>query len=279
VRRFLTIIFFVTLTLVCSDKSCLADSSVKAVRSGNQLYKQKKFDQALKKYNEALLEYPTSDVINFNAGAALYKKEDYQKAIESFTKALTTDNPELEARANYNIGNSKYRLGKLKENTDLAGAISLFRESLDYYKRAIELDEKDKDAKYNHELVERQLKAFLDKLKQQSSSANASKEEQKKGGGEEWEKEEQIEEKAVQRRGESEEKKQAAEAEETKKQEVEKEGAQEQEAIGAQPQEESKEMSREEAEILLEGYRQEEESKVGIKRERQGYYPEVLKDW
>jgi len=86
---------------------------------------------------------PDSDIVNFNIGATLYKKEDYQKATDAFTKALTSDNKKIEADALYNLGNCKYKLGKLKENTDLSATVGLLRESLDYYKRAVELDQKN----------------------------------------------------------------------------------------------------------------------------------------
>ena len=161
-------------------------SAKKNVKEAYRLYKQGKLDEALQKYNDASVALPDSDIVNFNMGTALYKKEDYQKAIDSFTKALTSDDKKIEADALYNLGNCKYKLGKLKENTDLSSTVALLRESLDYYKRAVELDQKNTDARFNHEFVERELKVLLDKLKQQQSSADKQKEleqqeEQKQG--------------------------------------------------------------------------------------------------
>ncbi|MFQ5866626.1 MAG: tetratricopeptide repeat protein [bacterium] len=250
--------------------SCLSvsysASAVKTVKRANRLYKDKKFDEALKDYNEAQAQLPDSDITNFNMGAALYKKGEYSKAIESFTKALTTEDSVLEAKTNYNIGNNKYKQGKLKQNTDLASAVDLYREALQYYKRAIELNEKDKDAKYNHEFVEKKLKILLDKLKKQEEKMKkGKKEEQGK------EKKSQLQTASSGRKKEEGKKEAKGEKGEQRKKQV---------AEAKAGQEQPKEMSEQEARMLLEGYRQEEESKGKIKqRVRKGYYPKVLEDW
>ncbi len=69
--------------------------TAKAVKEGNNLYHQGKYDEAIKKYNEAGDDSPDSDIVNFNLGAALYKKGRYQEAIFAFTRALNTENKEI----------------------------------------------------------------------------------------------------------------------------------------------------------------------------------------
>ena len=250
----------VTVYLSLFTCSAFAESSAGIVKNANKLYKNKKYDNSLKEYNEALTKSPDSSIINFNIGAAQYKKGDYEKAISSFTKALTSENRKLEAKVNYNIGNCKYKQAALKENTDLASAVSLLRDSLDYYKRAIELDEGGKDAKFNHEFVEKKLKVLLDKQKQQQKK----KQDEKKGKGK------RIKDKEKQR---AENKDQKAESRRQKRGE---QGKEEQK----QKAEKHKEMSEQEAKMLLEGYKHEEKSKNKFRKmKQQGYYPDVLKDW
>lgn len=277
---------------------CFAESAAKAVRKGNRLYKEKKYDEAIKNYNEAQITMPDSEVVNFDTGAALYKKGDYEKAVDSFTKGLTTEDPALESKANYNIGNSKYRQAELKENTELEAAIALCREALDYYKRAIELNKKDKDAKYNHEFVEKKLKTLLDKLKrqqEQKKKQEKQKEKQKKDKQKQkqekkqkqQQKDKEKEEKKQQEKKQQEEKQKQKEQEQKKKQEKDKTGAkpgekkQEKrpgEAGAAKARVKPKEMSEEEARMLLQAYGQEEAKDTRDKR-KSHYYPEVLKDW
>ena len=156
-----------------------AASVPEGVREGNRLYDEKKYGEAVKKYNEAKAESPDSDIVHFNLGAAQYKNGNYGEAVDSFTKALNTDDHEIEAKAIYNIGNAKYKLGKQNADTDINSAINLYRESLDYYKRAMDLDESAKDARYNHELVEREMKVLLEKQKNQQQQGKDRKDQDK----------------------------------------------------------------------------------------------------
>ncbi|MFQ5681058.1 MAG: tetratricopeptide repeat protein, partial [Candidatus Omnitrophota bacterium] len=227
------------------------------------------------------------EIIHYNLGAALYKKRQYAKAIEEFTRALTTDDRNLEAKANYNLGNSKYSLARSKENTDLSQAVSLHREALEYYRRAIELDNKDKDAKYNYEFTQRHLKALLDKLKQQQ---------QKQGKGEDSQQQQQQDKQGASGEGKdgqdskgpgqeddealsSGKDKPGEQEDEREKQQGRQKEGQEQDPQGEDARDFSeREMSEEEARMLLEGY---SEHLGSQNRRRQGVrsYPRVSKNW
>ena len=179
-RNILSIILF-TFCLLLTANSSLA-SSTGDIREGNKLYKQEKYSEAADRYNQALKQSPDSDIAHFNLGDALYKKGQYKEAIDAFTKSLSTDNKVLEAKAIYNLANSKYKLGSQAADSDLNSAISMYREALDYYKRAMQMKAGDKDAKYNHELVEKKLKVLLDRAKnqQQNQDKNKDKDQDKK---------------------------------------------------------------------------------------------------
>lgn len=248
-------------------------SPASAVREGNKFYHQGEYDEALNKYNEAKSEAPDSDIVNFDLGTALYKKGRYQDAVDSFTKAVVTKDKKLEAKTTYNIANSKYKLGAQQENADTNSAVTLYRESLDYYKRTMELDKNDKDAKYNHDLVEKRLKALLEKLKNQPQQQQQNQKQDQK------EKQDNKEAQERSGQGKQDDKQQQASedrqagGEKDKKTEQGKNAGAERSAAG----EKTKEMSPEEARMLLDAYRAEESGAVD--HERQGYHEEVLKDW
>ena len=143
---------------------CYASNEAGLVRQGNGLYHRGKIDEALKNYNQALTLLPDEPLINFNIGNAYYRKKQYDEAIKSYEKSLLSSEKGIEAKANYNIGNCKFRQGKAKESSDTAGAISEYRAALDYYKRSIELDPDDKDAKFNYEFTEKLIKMLMDKM-------------------------------------------------------------------------------------------------------------------
>ncbi|MBW1614143.1 MAG: tetratricopeptide repeat protein [Deltaproteobacteria bacterium] len=254
---FIIFFLFVFRYALCATPLCFAASATASIKEGNSLYHQEKYDEALKHYNEAVISKPDSDVINFDIGTALYQKQDYEKAIEAFNKALLSDNHKIEQKAAYNIGNCKYRLGALKMNTDLASAVRLYREALDYYKRSIELNQKNTNAKYNHEFVEKELKILLDKLKQQKE----------KGQQGNQQKQQQAQ------------KQQGAEQGEEKKEQQKGEGLKPSEGHKRE-QNAQKEMSEEEARMILDRYNQQDQSVANMDRNlRDRRYPRVLKDW
>lgn len=261
-----------------------AEDSANLVAKANSLYKQSKYDEAIKLYNEAQIKSPDSAEISYNMGVAQYKKRDFASALNSFEKATASKDKILESKANYNIGNVKYKLGKLKENTELKETVSLLRQSLDYYKRAIELNPKDEDARINHELVEKELKTLLDKLKQEQDKKKEQSEqekEKKEAQGQQGEKQQAAqaqEGKTDEQKKEdtkvAKEDKEAKEANQAKEQK-EKQGQEEK----GQAAEEAKEMSEKEASMLLDGYRQEENSTGKLEDRKRGSSGDVLKDW
>ncbi len=113
-------------------------------REGNRLYEDGHFAEAHEKYLEALLEAPDSPIIRFNDGNALYQSENYEAALESFRAAVESGDPELAAAAWYNLGNTLYRRGALPE-------------SLEAFKQALRADPADADAKHNLERVLEQM--------------------------------------------------------------------------------------------------------------------------
>ena len=292
-----------------SSASFASTPAKKEVKEGNVLYNNGRFDEALKRYEDALLQSPDSDVVNFNLAAALYKTGDYEAALRHFEKSLVSEDEALEAAANYNLGNAEYKSGIAKENDALEEAIGLLKRSLAHYESAILLDPEDGDAKYNHEFVKKEL----ERLQKKSEKEEKKKEEEKKddkpeseeGKEEETPREKESEEKEEKKEEKEEEASQAEEKkdegegqeEESRKEEKEKPEEPEEKPEDKKPGEEEKggeetragaagyerppgEMSEEEAERLLENYRREEEPK-GLYREKlpASRSTEVFNDW
>lgn len=227
-----------------------------------------------------------SDIVNFNAGVSVYKKEDYQKALEAFTKALASDDKGLEADALYNLGNCKYKLGRIKEGADLSAAAAHLRESLNYYKRAVEIDRENEDARFNHEFVERELKVVLEKLKQQQQSGKDKQENQDK------QKQGQSQSESSAGKKEEEKEQKSGQAQEGQRKQKEEKSAQDgHQGQGEKQQEEGqaakeefrqaedgKELSEESARALLERYGRDEAEPDYIEK-RRGYESEAAKNW
>lgn len=245
--------------IVCSVSLVLAEDAAQAVSQGNKWFSQGNFDLA----------------------------------ISNFEKALLSKDKLLESQANYNIGNSKYKLGKLKENTDLASCAKLFRQALDYYKRALDLNPHDQDAKFNYELVAKELKVILDKLKAQKDTQtkegkSTAKKEDKDGGQSQNNKEGQSETPEVKKEtenkaGQGQEEKENKDNPQTEEGQEKKEaeskqraGEKEEPAPGV---ESLREMSPAQARMLLEGYSQQVMPGSQVKDKEKSYSRQVDKNW
>lgn len=122
-----------------------AQAGRKKVKQGNVLFYEQKYDEALNKYRDALVDNPESPAIRFNIGDAQYEKKKYEEALAEFEKSLSTDDILFQSQSYYNMGNTFFRMNKLPE-------------SILAYTQALKLNPDDMDAKYNLEYVRRLLK-------------------------------------------------------------------------------------------------------------------------
>ncbi len=162
----------------------------------NALYKKGQIGKAKTEYLRALKTDPSSPKISYNLGNALFREGAFKESQETYQKAAITPagggssltgwragasggkepEPLFQAKAFYNLGNSQYR------QKDLPGAAEA-------YKKSLRLNPNDQDAKYNLELVLKQLEKEKknDQKKDDPKKDDRKKDDQKKdqnqGGG------------------------------------------------------------------------------------------------
>ena len=90
-------------SLLCIFSVCSADEIYSKNHKANELYKQGKYDEALKLYEDALLLSPSDEKLKMNHGSALYRLGDYDKAEESYNGALTIKDKKARSDAHYNM--------------------------------------------------------------------------------------------------------------------------------------------------------------------------------
>ncbi|MDD5440497.1 MAG: tetratricopeptide repeat protein [Candidatus Omnitrophica bacterium] len=188
----LKIWYTVGIIALASVSASYADSAASSVRKGTTLYHAGRYDEAIEMYQKALGKKPDSNVILYDLGAVYYKKKKLAKAEDCFTRALITTDKEFEEKVNYNLGNVKYRQCEQAEEDDVRTAVGHCEKAIQHYKRAIELDPKDKDARYNLDVAEKKLKDLNDsnkpRKKQKTDEQNKDKQQrgkQQKGQGQE----------------------------------------------------------------------------------------------
>ena len=123
---------------------------------GQKLYQEQKYDRARAHYESILSKRENDKAAHFGRGASAYYQNDRETAVRSFNQALDTKDELLQSKVFYNLGNMSYEQQKIDE-------------SLVFYKKAMELDPSDKDAKINYELMMRQIQ---NQEKQQQNQDN-----------------------------------------------------------------------------------------------------------
>ena len=180
--------YYIAIIYLMIPVVCKSQAEKIAVRNGNEAYFSGKTVEATNYYSKSLKEKPDYYKENFNLGDALYKtgelikagkiappnkkmKPDsaanlvFDQAAQQFeVVAKSISNADTIQRAWHNYGNSK-----LKQRS--------FEDAILGYKKALKLNPKDEDTRYNLAYAQRELKKQKDKEKK-----NDKKDDQKKDG-------------------------------------------------------------------------------------------------
>jgi len=145
--------------------SASADTLTGKVRAGNSLYHEQKYQEALKKYQQAQVDAPSDQRVMFNLGNAQYKLEDYENSLSEYLKSADSEDPMMRAQSLYNAGNALYRMGKLEE-------------AVKKYEKALEYNPDDQDAKYNLEFVRQEIRRRMNEQQQRRQEEQQQKNQQ-----------------------------------------------------------------------------------------------------
>ncbi len=263
------------------------------VREGNRLYQAGKYDEALGQYVDAQLNAPASPQLDFNTADVQYKRGKFDAAARLFGKVLKSDDAAMKAKSCFNMGNTLYRQGKMED------ALEHYKKTLDYVDGVApgsnEFETLKHDAQYNYEYVKKKMKEQEQKQQDKNKEDQQQKEDpnkkddkpdQEKGENKDPEKENQDSPKNDEQRQKPENKPETGEDHKDEKQEQPENDRQknqrQDQPQGQQPpqHQEKQQMSREEAERLLEALNQsEKEARATIKDAHRAQHRPVEKDW
>lgn len=237
----------VALIVLCLASTAGAEDYIDLVKKGNQAYQQQDYKKALEYYHGAETELPESPELEYNIAGALHQEGGYEETVDRYTKALNTADIGLEAQSHYNLGNTHFRMGE-------------YEKAITGYQNALEINPEDVDAKFNLELARRRLK---EQIKPEQQDQQQQQEQEK-------EKDQQQQQDQQQQNDEQQPQQQQPDQQEQQQQP--------QEQPEPQPADD-KEMSREDAERILNALRDDEQDlQKKVKRQRKaGDY--VGKDW
>ncbi|MCE9609593.1 MAG: VWA domain-containing protein [Chthoniobacter sp.] len=151
-----------------------ATSAGWAKNAGVEAYEREDYKGAADLFTKQLERMPESEALHFNHGAAAYKQRDYAKALDAFSKAVTSPDPQLRAAAEYNLGNTLYQRGAAQK--EKPPKVKEWKNALQHYDQALNVQPGNKEAKYNRDLVQR----LIDELEKEPPKSDDQKPDQKK---------------------------------------------------------------------------------------------------
>ena len=128
---------------------------------GKKAYEEGHYGEARVYYEHVLKNRKKDDGAQFGLGVTAYQQKDMETAARALNNAMNSDDKLLASKAMYNLGNMFRDQQKMEE-------------SLALYRKAIELDPTDEDAKVNYEL----LKQVLEKQRQDQKQEDKQSQEQ-----------------------------------------------------------------------------------------------------
>ena len=129
-------------------------------------YQNEDYEAAEMYYDSILSVNKNSSEAHFGKGASLYMKDDVKNAEIKFNESLSSAKEGLKSKAFYNLGNINYKNNNLSE-------------ALNFYKKALELNPDDDEARYNYEYIKYQKKPEEENKDEENKNEEQKDEENK----------------------------------------------------------------------------------------------------
>src|SRR5260370_4715846 len=126
--------------------------------SGLNLYREGKYNDAYKSFEEELRTHPDSsqkEKIEFDAGAAAFKMGDYNKALQSFSDSLLSSDKALQENSHFNLGRTLEDRADMDETND--NTLKDLTDAASHYESTLRLNPKNEAAKANLDEVRKKI--------------------------------------------------------------------------------------------------------------------------
>jgi Ca-activated chloride channel homolog len=141
-------------------------------KNANKLYDNKKYDDALKAYDNLILEYPAEQKLQMNKGSALYRLGEYDKSEETYNQAKEIKDKKTLSALYYNLGNAQFMEGEKLSAQDNRKAMEKYKAALENYIKSLDAQPSDRDAKWNVQLAQKKIKQMEQQQQQQKNQDN-----------------------------------------------------------------------------------------------------------
>ncbi|MBP6511664.1 MAG: tetratricopeptide repeat protein [Bacteroidia bacterium] len=194
--------------LICLCISTWSQAQRKEIVQGNTEYEGGRYHNAEAAYKKSVEKAPQQFIGSYNLGNALYRQNKFDEASQQYLNASANNNVnDLQSKAMYNMGNSLLKSEK-------------YAESIEAYKKALRLNPKDEDARYNLSYAQKKLQQQQQQQDQNKDNKdNKDKKDQQKKDQQQDKKDQQKKDQEKQDQQKDDQAKQDQKKEEQKKQE------------------------------------------------------------
>jgi Ca-activated chloride channel family protein len=194
--------------LICLCTSTWSQAQRKEIVEGNSEYEGGRYRNAEAAYKKSVEKAPQQFIGSYNLGNALYRQNKFDEASQQYLNASANNNVnELQSKAMFNMGNSLLKSEK-------------YAESIEAYKKALRLNPKDEDARYNLSYAQKKLQQQQQQQDQNKDNKdNKDKKDQQKKDQQQDKKDQQKKDQEKQDQQKDDQAKQDQKKEEQKKQE------------------------------------------------------------
>jgi tetratricopeptide (TPR) repeat protein len=244
-------IFILTGVMILLPALLHGQAERKYIRQGNKQYKEEVFDESEILYRKALEKEEQSYSGEFNLGDALYKQDKFEDAARSFNKLAENQTDPLKLGELYhNLGNSLLKANQLEA-------------SIEAYKQALRNNPADDETRHN-------LAYALRMQQQQQQQQDQDQDQQEQQQDQDQQNQDQNQEQQDQQQNQDQQQQQNQDQQQQQQQD------QQQQQQQQQPQ-----ISREDAQRMLQALQQDEqELQEKLKKQKaQARKVRVLKDW
>ena len=183
---------------------------------GQKAYNDGKYHEARSYYEHVLKNREKDDAAHFGLGATAYQQQDMETAARSLNSIMNSEDKSLASKAMFNLGNMFRDQQKMEE-------------SLALYRKAIELDPTDEDAKVNYEMLKQVVQQQQKEQQQQDQDSEQEQDQdsdsdknQDQGSDQNQEQQQKQKSQAEQEKQDQEQKQSQAKQEEPKEEKTDK---------------------------------------------------------
>lgn len=281
----------VVIALLAARAATAGDSARDEMKAGAQAYNAGRFEEAATAFRNAADAAPAARLdpapAIYNEASTLFQLGSPDKAALRYADALRSPDLALQAKAYFNRGNA---LSKQSQDARQAGktdeAMQHIAEALSMYENSMLLQPADEDPKVNYELavqlqkeLEQQQKQEQQKQQQQNQQQKDDKQQKDQQQQQQQQQKEQDQQKQQDKQKQQDQQKQQSDASQQQQQQGEQKPEDQQQEQQASAERPSEEMTPQEARMLLDAMRQEEQKDREQLRLTTGQPVPVDKNW